>query len=158
MLTKQKKTSDHKSQSAARLYALQALFQMEASGLSATKIKKEFETYRIGYDYDNNKIYQNEADLGLFTKIIYKAVEEQKKIDQLTNSILKHTWKLERIDPTLRALFRAATAEILLSQTPHKVVINEFVEISKAFFSNNKETKLVNAILDKITQSIDSTN
>ena len=154
MLAKQKKIDDHKDKSAARLYALQALFQMESSGLSVNCVKKEFETYRIGYDYEKNKMYQSKADLELFTKIIFKAVEEQKTIDQLTNSILKSTWKLERIDPTLRALFRAATAEILLSQTPHKVVINEFIELSKAFFSDSKETKLVNAVLDKITQSI----
>jgi N utilization substance protein B len=154
MLIKQKKKGDHKIQSAARLYALQALFQMESSGASVSNIKKEFETYRIG----SAEIDSDKADIKLFTEILYRAVEDQTKIDQLTNTILKKTWPLNRIDPTLRALFRAATAEILLSKTPHKVIINEYVEISKAFFLNSKETKLVNAVLDKVIQTMRNIN
>ena len=81
-------------------------------------------------------------------------IAEQRKIDKLTNSSLKDTWSLKRIDPTLRALFRAATAELLINRTPTKAVINEFIEIAKAFFPDGKETKFVNGVLDNIYSNL----
>ena len=129
--------------SAARLYAVQALFQMEASQSSLKGIIKEFE----------DSTYNN-ADLKMFRKILHKAVSEQSKIDKLTNSSLKDTWPLKRIDPTLRALFRAAIAEILINETPQNAILNEFIELAKAFFPEGKEVKLVNGVLDNIISTI----
>jgi N utilization substance protein B len=90
----------------------------------------------------------------MFRAITNNAVKQQSRIDKLTNQSLKDSWPLNRIDPTLRALFRAATSELLIDETPHKAVINEFIEISKAFFPNGKETKLVNGVLDNILSLI----
>ena len=139
---------NHSKQSAARLYAVQALFQMEVSKLSVTAITKEFINHRIGAKIGNTTY--NNADIKLFQEILSKAVKEQRKIDILTNNSLKDTWSLNRIDPTLRALFRAAIAEILIGKTPNKAVINEFIDIAKAFFPSGREAKLVNGVLDSI--------
>ena len=137
---------------AARLYATQALFQMEVSHSSVHEIILEFEMHRIGAKIDENTY--NQADITMFREILHKAVEAQSKIDQLTDFSLKDTWPLKRIDPTLRALFRAAVAEILINKTPTKAVINEFIEIAKAFFPGGREPKLVNGVLDNITSRI----
>ena len=142
----------HLKKSAARLYAVQALFQMEVSQSSVAEITKEFEMHRIGAKIGNH-VYNN-ADVKMFRDILLRAVKDQSIIDKLTNNSLKNTWPLKRIDPTLRALFRAAIAEILLNKTPMVAVINEFIDIAKAFFPQGKEAKLVNAVLDNIRESI----
>ena len=147
-MSKDKNLYTHSKQSAARLYAVQALFQMEMSHLSVKETIKEFELHRIGAKIDDTRY--NFADLKMFRDILQKAVAEQSKIDKLTNSSLKDTWPLKRIDPTLRALFRAATAELLINRTPTKAVINEFIDIAKAFFPDGKESKFVNGVLDNI--------
>lgn len=138
----------HFKKSAARLYAIQALFQMEVSKSPLSEITDEFEKHRIGASID--EITYHEADLKMFRTIINYAVKQQSRIDKLTDQSLNSSWPLKRIDPTLRALFRAATAELLIKETPPKAVINEFIEIAKAFFPNGKEAKLVNGVLDNI--------
>ncbi len=142
----------HIKKSAARLYAVQALFQMEVSQSSVAEITQEFEMHRIGAKIGDH-VY-NHADVKMFRDILLRAVKDQSIIDKLTNNSLKNTWPLNRIDPTLRALFRAAIAEILLNKTPIKAIINEFIEIAKAFFPDGKEAKLVNAVLDNIREII----
>lgn len=132
--------------SAARLYAVQALFQMEHSDLSIDAVREEFETHRFGASYDEGEMA--EGDVDTFRGLLEGAVEHQGPIDQMTDRALKVTWKIDRIDPTLRALFRAAGAEFLAKSTPPKVVISEFVDIAKAFFPDGKEPKFVNAVLD----------
>ena len=142
----------HFKKSAARLYAIQALFQMEISKLPLDEITAEFETHRIGARIDNYTY--NEADLRMFRAIINNAVEQQGRIDKLTNQSLNDSWPLKRIDPTLRALFRAATSELLIQETPPKAIVNEFIEIAKAFFPTGREAKLVNGVLDNILTTI----
>ena len=142
----------HFKKSAARLYAIQALFQMEVSKSTLSEITDEFEIHRIGARIDDSTY--NEADLKMFRSIVNTAVKEQSQIDKLTDQSLKNSWPLKRIDPTLRALFRAATSELLIESTPPKAVINEFIEIAKAFFPVGKEAKLVNGVLDNILSLI----
>ena len=144
----------HFKKSAARLYSIQALFQMEVSKSSLDEITNEFETHRIGASIDDNTY--NQADLKMFRVIINNAVKQQSRIDKLTDQSLNDSWPLKRIDPTLRALFRAATSELLVAETPPKAVINEFIEIAKAFFPNGKEARLVNGVLDNILSLINN--
>ena len=136
--------------SAARLYAVQALFQMEAAGQTVDKVAREFETHRFGAVYEGDEMA--EGDLGLFRKTVEDAVNWQAKIDQMTDRALVAKWPIDRIDPVLRALFRAAGAEILGEATPPKVVINEFVDVARAFFPDGKEPKFVNAVLDHMAR------
>lgn len=131
---------------AARFYAVQALFQMEASGQTIEAVSAEFETHRIGAQTDDEAWAL--ADLKLFRNLVELAVDRQAQVDQMTDRALVAKWPIARIDPTLRALFRAAGAELLSGRTPPRVVINEFVEIARAFFPEGREPRFVNAVLD----------
>ncbi len=144
--------ADRKRQmkSAARLYAVQALFQMEASGQTCDAVGTEFETHRFGAVYEDDEMA--EGDVPLFRRIMSDAVNWQGRIDQMTDRALVEKWPIARIDPTLRALFRAAGAELQNPATPPKVVINEYVDVAKAFFPDGKEPKFVNAVLDHIAR------
>ncbi|UYV38663.1 transcription antitermination factor NusB [Rhodobacteraceae bacterium D3-12] len=135
-----------KMKSAARLYAVQALFQMEHSGQTVESVMAEFEDHRFGATYDGDEMA--EGDPTLFRRLMGDAVNYQAPIDQLTDRALVAKWPINRIDPTLRALFRAAGAELTQSNTPPKVVITEFVDVARAFFPDGKETQFVNAVLD----------
>jgi N utilization substance protein B len=138
------------AKSAARLYAVQALFQMEAAGQSADRVQKEFEDHRFGAEFDGDTLAEGNSDL--FRKLIDDAVNWQSKIDQMTDRALVEKWPINRIDPTLRALFRAAGAELIEGEAPPKVVISEFVDIAKAFFPEGREPKFVNAVLDHMAR------
>lgn len=136
--------------SAARLYAVQALFQMEAAGQTVDKVRVEFEDHRFGTDYDIGEMA--EGDVDTFRGLLEGAVERQAMIDQMTDRALVAKWPIARIDPTLRALFRAAGAEMIAGKTPPKVVIVEFVDVARAFFPEGKEPKFVNAVLDHMAR------
>ena len=135
-----------KMKSASRLYAVQALFQMEHSDQTSDAVCEEFLDHRFGADYDGAQFA--EGDVDLFRQTIANAVDNQAQIDQLTDRALVAKWPLGRIDPTLRALFRAAGAEMVSSNVPPKVVISEYVDLANAFFPEGKEAKFVNAVLD----------
>ena len=137
--------------SAARLYAVQALFQMEVSGQTTEAVTREFEDLRFGASYDDIGEFA-EGDRDMFRKLVFTAVNEQAKIDQMTDRALVAKWPIDRIDPTLRALFRAGGAELVEAKTPPKVVITEFVDIARAFFPEGREPKFVNAVLDHMAR------
>jgi N utilization substance protein B len=96
---------------AARLYAVQALFQMEQSGQSAEAVTEEFLEHRFGGLIDGEEL--SDGDPKLFTKLVAEAVNWQAKVDQMADRGLVAKWPIARIDPTLRALFRAAGAELV---------------------------------------------
>ena len=139
-----------KMKTAARLYAVQALFQMEASGQDVTQIKREFLDHRFGATYDGDEMI--DGDIDLFTLLVEDAVNYQAPIDQMTDRALVAKWPIARIDPTIRALFRAAGAELRHVSTPPKVVISQFVEVARAFFPDGKESQFVNAVLDHMAR------
>lgn len=144
--------SDEKKQrkSAARLYAVQALFQMESSGQTVEAVTREFETHRFGATYEEGEFI--EGDVDHFRAVVDGAVNWQAKIDQMTDRALVAKWPIDRIDPVLRALFRAAGAELAALTTPPKVAIVEYVQIAQAFFPDGKEPKFVNAVLDHMAR------
>ncbi|MEX1660132.1 transcription antitermination factor NusB [Thioclava sp. 15-R06ZXC-3] len=150
-----KPTLEEKRQmkSASRLYAVQALFQMEAAGQGADRVRAEFETHRFGATYEDQG-EMAEGDTNLFRRLIDDAVTWQAKIDQATDQALVAKWPIDRIDPVLRALFRAAGAELSTPATPPKVVITEFVDVARAFFPEGKEPKFVNAVLDHMAHAL----
>lgn len=138
--------------SASRLFAVQALFQMEQSGAGMERVREEFETHRFGREMDGDT-YQ-EGDVDLFRTTLRGAVDQQAEIDQATDRALVERWPLGKIDPTLRALFRAAGAEVISKDTPPKVVITEYVDVAKAFFPDGKEPRFVNAVLDHMAREM----
>lgn len=136
--------------SAARLYAVQALFQMEHSNQTLDEVRQEFETHRFGAVYEGDELAEGDPDL--FRKTLEVAVERQALIDQMTDRALVAKWPIDRIDPTLRALFRAAGAELVEGMAPPKVVITEFVDVARAFFPEGREPKFVNGVLDHMAR------
>ncbi len=150
--TMSKQDDKRRQKSAARLYAVQALFQMEASGTGINEIIEEFLAHRFGADVDGDQFEEGNPDH--FRGIVENALTHQAKIDQLTDKALVEKWPINRIDPTIRALFRAAGAELVALETPPKVVINEYVDIARAFFPDGKEPKFSNAVLDHIARAI----
>ncbi|WP_294221012.1 transcription antitermination factor NusB [uncultured Shimia sp.] len=140
-----------KMKSASRLYAVQALFQMESSGQTVDQVRVEFLDHRFGAEVDDNSD-MIEGDVDHFRKTLEDAVNYQAPIDQMTDRALVAAWPIDRIDPTIRALFRAAGAELLQSDVPAKVAITEYVAIANAFFPEGKEGKFVNAVLDHMAR------
>ena len=134
----------------ARLFAVQAIFQMEASGQNLSKAKAEFEKYRVKTEIDG--IFYTSFNIPYFRKILDTAIEHQKRIDQKVNKSLKETWKLPRIDPTIRAIFRIASSEFIVKKTPPKVIINEYVKLAEAFSTNDKQPGIVNAVLENLAK------
>jgi len=139
-----------KIRSTTRLYAIQALFQMEQLGLSTDEVVEEFVVHRFGEEYEEGQL--SDGDEALFKSIVEAAVNYQAYIDQLTNRALVKKWPIARIDPTLRSLFRAAAAEITQIKTPPKIVITEYVALAHAFFTDGKEPNFVNAVLDHMAR------
>ena len=139
-----------KMKSAARLFAVQALFQMEHSSQTIDAVRAQFEDHRFGEEFDDYAML--EGDVDTFRALLEGAVANQREIDQMTDRALVDNWPLGRIDPTIRAAFRAAGAELLAGQTPPKVVITEFVDVARAFFPETKEPKFVNAVLDAMAR------
>lgn len=139
-----------KMRSAARLYAVQALFQMEQSDASSTTVIAEFLDHRMGATIDGAEF--NEGDPDLFRKTVSDAVNWQAKIDQMTDRALVAKWPIDRIDTTLRALFRAAGAELSQGDAPPRVVISEYVDVARAFFAEGREAGFVNAVLDHMAR------
>ena len=136
--------------STTRLYAIQALFQMEQLGLSTDEVVEEFVVHRFGEEYEEGQL--SDGDEALFKSIVESAVNYQAYIDQLTDRALVKKWPIARIDPTLRSLFRAAAAEITQIKTPPKIVITEYVALAHAFFTDGKEPNFVNAVLDHMAR------
>lgn len=134
----------------ARFYTVQALFQMEAAEVGLEAIIEEFETHRFGAVIDGVKF--GDADVAHFRALLGVAVEHQARIDQMTQRALAARWPIDRIDSTLRALFRAAGAEFVGADTPPKVTITEYLEIAKAFYPDGKEAKFVNGVLDHMAR------
>ncbi len=139
-----------KIRSTTRLYAIQALFQMEQLGLSTDEVVEEFVVHRFGEEYEEGQL--SDGDEALFKSIVESAVNYQAHIDQLTDRALVKKWPIARIDPTLRSLFRAAAAEITQIKTPPKIVITEYVALAHAFFTDGKEPNFVNAVLDHMAR------
>ncbi len=145
-------TPDEKrrARSTSRLYAVQALFQMEAAGGAYDRIVREFESHRFGMPQDGLDLPEGHVDH--FRKVVSEAVNHQARIDQLTDRALVAKWPIDRIDPTLRALFRSAGAELVATDTPPKVVITEYVDITDAFYPGGREKSFVNAVLDHMAR------
>jgi len=136
----------------ARLAAVQALYQMDLSSSSVSEIVAEYETLRIGQEVDGNEY--READLGWFRGIVSGVVELQKELDPLIHSSLPDEWPLSRLDTLLRAVLRSGAFELKRRKdVPAKVVINEYLDVAKAFFEED-EPRLVNGVLNRIARDL----
>ncbi len=133
---------------AARLAAVQALYQMDIGGTGVLEVVDEYEMHRLGKELDGD-LYR-EADAAWFRAIVSGVVEQQRTLDPLIRSSLTEDWPLSRLDSTLRAILRAGTYELSnRKDVPVAVIVSEYVDIASAFFQED-EPNLVNAVLDRL--------
>ena len=146
------KSVDYKKNTTSRLFAIQALFQMEANGKRYSTIKRELrETFYIQQIHGAEILRPNYL---LSERIIEQAAKNQIKIDTKINLAFNNLWNLKRIDSTLRAILRAASGETLNKKTPKKVIISEYVSITGTFYPDGQEQKLINGLLNKIIEDL----
>lgn len=137
---------------AARLAAVQALYQMDIGGTGVLEVVAEYEAHRLGQELDGETYLK--ADASWFRSIVSGVVREQTRLDPLIGSALQDDWALSRLDSTVRAILRAGTFELIdRKDVPVPVIVTEYVEIAHAFFEED-EPKLVNAVLDRIAKQI----
>ena len=137
---------------AARLAAVQALYQMEIAGTGIADVVAEFELFRLGKEIDGEQ-YRT-ADAAWFRDLVSGVVEAQLEVDPRVHAALVEGWPLKRVDATLRAILRAGVYELIhRADVPARVVITEYVDIAKAFFTED-EPKLVNGVLDRLAREL----
>ena len=143
------KSDNHNKKSSARLFAVQILFEMEING---KKINSILERLTDEYLIEISRLNKTEkADKNHLIKILRGVTKNQKDIDLNINDNLIG-WSLSRIDSVSRAILRSAFYELReCNDIPVKVVINEYIEISKSFFEGD-EPNFINGILDKISK------
>jgi len=139
--------ADIAARRAARLAAVQALYQMETGGASTADLLAEFSAGKLPRESEAT-FTESEPNLELFKLLIENAVDRQATLDRAIARRLSKGWRLERIDSVARAILRAGAAELeQRKDTPKAVVINEYVDIAKSFF-DGPEPGFVNATLD----------
>lgn len=137
---------------AARLAAVQALYQMDLTDGRLFDVVAEYESHRLGREVDGETYL--EADIGWFRGVVAGVVGDQKKIDPLVHAALTPDWPLVRIDTLLRAVLRAAVFELQSrADVPAKVIISEYIDVAKAFYGED-ETRMVNGVLDTIARDL----
>jgi len=137
---------------AARLAAVQALYQMDLGGATLADVLAEFESFRLGKEVDGDQ-YRN-ADPAFFRAIVSGVVHNQKALDPVVHMTLAGDWPLARIDVTLRAILRAGAYELTeRKDVPARVVIAEYVDVAKAFF-DDEVPAMVNAVLDALARHL----
>jgi len=141
-----------RARTVARLAAVQALYQMELAGEGVETVITEFSNHRFDADIEGQPLA--EADEAWFGEIVRGVVESQKTIDAAIKARLASNWRLERIDSTLRALLRCGAWELTQKpEVPREIVLDEYVELAKAFF-DEAEAKFVNAALDGVARDV----
>ena len=145
----------------ARLAAVQALYQMEMGGVGVDAVVREFTDHRFGGDAEGSvgeaaapENLLADADEVFFGEIVRGVVADQAAIDRAIVRRLAQGWKLERLDATVRAILRSAVYELShRPDVPIEVVIDEYVELSKAFF-DPAEAGFVNGALDSVARDV----
>jgi N utilization substance protein B len=135
---------------AARLAAVQALYQMDVAGKGVVEAMAEFETFWIGKEVDGVAFPPAEANF--FRDILSGVVREQRPVDRAVDGALADGWPLRRIEMVLRSILRAGAYELMFRKdVPPKAVINEYVTVARAFYEGD-EPGLANAVLDRIAR------
>lgn len=135
---------------AARLAAVQALYQMDVGHQTLEDTLSQFSAIHLNREIEGEEYLP--ADTDFFRQILNGVVRAQLEIDPAVDAALKEGWPMGRIDATLRAILRAATFELLRRKDiPSRVVITEYVDVAKAFFQDDVP-KMVNGVLDQVAR------
>jgi len=134
--------------SAARLLAVQALYQRTVSDQSAAEVLREFLQHRVEEEVEGLK--HGAVNRALLTELVEGVVKEEGTLDDMLAAVLDEDWTIERLEILLHVLLRAATFELSERlEVPARVVISEYVDLANAFF-DGRETAFVNGLLDRL--------
>ena len=151
------------ARTAARLAAVQALYQMDLAGTDLNDVIAEFVSQRMSADVAADEVAPEDAashvdltgaDKQFFADILRAVLRRQREIDPMIDDQLASGWRLVRVDSILRAVLRAGVCELVeRSDVPVRVVINEYINVARFFFSED-EPRVVNGVLDKVARKV----
>jgi transcription antitermination protein NusB len=137
---------------AARLAAVQALYQMDMTGAGLNEILAQFESHWLGREVEGEQYLPAEA--AFFRDIVSGVVGVQRDLDPRIDAALEATWPLKRIEAILRSVLRAGAYELeKRTDVPARVVVSEYVDVAHAFVDKT-ETGMVNAVLDRLARNV----
>lgn len=147
------------ARSAARLAAVQALYQMQMEGTALARLLNEFHQHRLGREVDDEdhegEVFAD-AEADFFDDIVSGVDARREEIDELLVGKLADGWTIARLDKTMLQILRAGAYELMArADVPTATAINEYVDVAKAFF-DDREAKFVNGILDAIGKDVRS--
>ena len=148
----EKPTRKVNKRGAARLAAVQALYQMDIAGTGVNEILAEFESHWLGGEVEG--VQYRPAEAAYFRDIVAGVLREQTRLDRQIDAALSRGWPLKRIEAILRAVLRAGAYELACrADVPARVVNAEYVDIASAFVDKD-ETGMVNAVLDQLAREL----
>lgn len=148
-------TQRSQSRSAARLAAVQALYQKDMEGTALARLLDEFHQHRLGREIEEGEQYA-EAEVDFFDDVVRGVDARRDEIDALITGRLSEGWSIRRLDKTMVQVLRAGTYELLArADVPVGSVISEYVDVAKAFF-DDREAKFANGVLDAIAKDVRS--
>ncbi len=138
------------ARSAARLAAVQALYQMHMEQVPLARLLNEFHQHRLGAEIEDEQYA--EADVDFFDDVVAGVDARRGEIDEALTARLAEGWTLKRLDKTMLQILRAGAYELLARQDVSKATaISEYVDVAKAFF-DDREAKFVNGVLDAVAR------
>ena len=140
------------ARSAARLAAVQALYQHRMEGTAQARLLDEFHQHRLGREIEDEQYA--EADVDFFDDVVSGTLARSEEIDRLLAERLAQGWTLARLDKTMLQILRAGTYELMArADVPVGTAISEYVDVAHAFF-DEREAKFVNGILDAVAKVV----
>jgi len=135
---------------AARLGAVQALYQMDIAGTDVGETLAQFSSRAAGDDFEDGQC--GEADYKLLKEVVDGTVREQKAIDPALDRLLDTGWPVHRLDATVRAILRAGAYELMfMPRVPARVAVSQYVDVASAFF-DGEEQNFINGVLDRLAR------
>ena len=147
-----RKAGRSKARSAARLAAVQALYQWYMEATPTARLLDEFHQHRLGQEIED--AHYAEADTAFFDDVVKGVIARQEEIDTVLSERLAEGWSLTRLDRTLLQILRAGCYELLARpDVPTGSVISEYLDVAHAFF-DQREAKFVNGVLDAAAKGV----
>lgn len=146
--------SSSQARAAARLAAVQALYQHQMEQTAVVRLLDEFHRHRIGQEIEGDEYA--EADVAFFDDVVKGTLARRDEIDAALTARLAEGWSIARLDKTMLQILRAGTYELMArADVPKASAISEYVDVAKAFF-DDREAKFVNGVLDAVAKDVRS--
>jgi len=147
-----KPASRARRRSAARLAAVQALYQLHMEGTPLARLLDEFHQHRLGQEIEDAQYVR--AEVEFFDDVVGGVAARMEEIDALLAERLTQDWRLDRLDKTLLQILRAGTYELIARpDVPARTTISEYLDVAHAFF-DDREAKFINGVLDAVAKAV----